>query len=321
MASNTQTVSKANDTLAKRRQTNNALLELHKQNVYKKLPNIDNIAYEINSLGAEYTMAMLAKNNQYAKEIKQRMYDLEQKRRDLLLENGFPADYLDPIYTCPICKDKGFVNGKICACLKKEIIKQRQNMLTCLSPAPKCTFEQFSLDFYPDTADQNNINPRQQMSKILSYCKRYAETFGASRRSILMLGSSGLGKTHLSCSIADKCIQNGFVVMYASSQSMFEQFENSRYDVQDIVNDIISCDLFILDDLGTEYITAHGLSILYNIVNSRMLSNAPCIFSTNLTSQKALTAKYGEKIVSRILGSCDTLYFVGEDIRFKKKEI
>lgn len=192
-------------------------------------------------------------------------------------------------------------------------------MLTSLSPAPKTTFDQFSLDYYPDATDEHGINPRRQMQQIFSYCRKYADGFNPGRRSILMLGNSGLGKTHLSCAIADVCVKNGFVVMYASSQSMFEQFENNRYDTQNILNDIIGCDLFILDDLGTEYLTAHGLSVLYNIINTRMLNGTPCIFSTNLTSQKALTAKYGEKIVSRLLGSCDTLYFVGEDIRFKRK--
>ena len=319
MATNTQTVSNANDTLARRRQANGTLLMRRQQEVYAKLPQIEDMGYEITALGVDFTMAKLAKNEEGAAKIKQQMLDLEQQKKDLLIENGFSADYLDPIYTCAICRDKGFVNGKICSCLKQEIVKQRQNMLTSLSPAPQTTFEQFSLEYYPDTTDEHGINPRRQMQQILTYCQKYAEGFSRSRRSILMLGTSGLGKTHLSCAIADECVKKGFVVMYASSQSMFEQFENNRYDTQNILNDIIGCDLFILDDLGTEYMTAHGLSILYNIINTRMLNGAPCIFSTNLTSQKALTAKYGEKIVSRLLGSCDTLFFVGEDIRFKRK--
>ena len=319
MATNTQTVSNANDTLARRRQANSTLLLRRQQEVYAKLPQIEDMMYQITALGADFTMAKLAKNEEGAAALRQQMLDIQQQRREMLVENGYTADYLDPVYTCNICKDKGFVDGKICSCLKQEIIKQRQNMLTSLSPAPKTTFEQFSLDYYPDTDDANGINPRRQMQQIFAYCKKYAEGFDRSRRSILMLGNSGLGKTHLSCAIADQCVKNGFVVMYASSQSMFEQFETNRYDTQNALSDILDCDLFILDDLGTEYMTAHGLSLLYNIINTRMLNGLPCIFSTNLTSQKALTAKYGEKIVSRLLGSCDTLYFVGEDIRFKKR--
>ena len=319
MATNTQTVSSANDTLARRRQANANLFMRRQQEVFAKLPQIEDMGYEITALGADFAMAKISKNEEKAAQLKQQMLELEQNKRTILVENGFSADYLDPVYTCSLCQDKGFVNGRICSCLKQEIIKQRQNMLTSLSPAPKTTFEQFSLEYYPDVTDEQGINPRRQMQQIFTYCTKYAENFNRSRRSILMLGSSGLGKTHLSCAIAAECVNKGFVVMYASSQSMFEQFENNRFDTQNILSDILDCDLFILDDLGTEYLTAHGLSILYNIINTRMLNGAPCIFSTNLTSQKALTAKYGEKIVSRLLGSCDTLFFVGEDIRFKKR--
>ena len=319
MAVNTQTVSSANDTLAKRRQINSTLLLRRQAEVFAKIPQIEDIGYQITALGVDFTRAKLAKNEDGAAQFKQQMLDLKQKKQDLLVQNGYAADYLEPVFTCRECQDKGFVNGKMCTCLKQEIIKQRQNMLTALSPVPQNTFEQFSLGFYPDKTDENGMNPKTQMSQIFAYCKKYAEHFNKSCRSILMLGNSGLGKTHLSCSIADVCVKNGFVVMYASSQSLFEQIENNRFDTQNIINDILSCDLFILDDLGTEYLTAHGLSVLYNIINTRMLNGTPCIFSTNLTSQKALTAKYGEKIVSRLLGSCDTLYFVGEDIRFKKR--
>ena len=150
MATNTQTVSNANDTLARRRQANTSLFMRRQQEVYAKLPQIEDMGYEITALGVDFTMAKLAKNEDGAAKIKQQMLDLEQQKKHLLIENGFSADYLDPIYTCTICKDKGFVNGKICSCLKQEIVKQRQNMLTSLSPAPKTTFEEFSLDYYPE---------------------------------------------------------------------------------------------------------------------------------------------------------------------------
>lgn len=319
MALNTETISGANDTLSKRRQINTSKMLKRQKEVYSIIPEIEDIGYEITATGASYTMAKLAKNEEQAQILKKQMEDLQLKRNNLLVENNFATDYLDPIYSCNICKDKGFVNGKICNCLQQEIIKQRQNMLTGLSPAPKTTFEQFSLDFYPDITDEKGSNPHQQMKQIFAYCQSYAKNFSRKRKSVFMCGNSGLGKTHLSCAIANVCVNNGFIVMYASSQSLFNQIETNKQDVQNILNDIINCDLFILDDLGTEYLTPYGLSVLYNIINTRMINSTPCIFSTNLTSQKSLTAKYGEKITSRLIGSCDTLYFIGEDIRFKKK--
>ena len=315
MAVTTDNISLANDTLARRRQRNSSTLMRRQQEVFSLVPEIEEIGFEITSLGASYTMANLTKNADKAAELKAKMEALQQKRKDLLVQNGFSPDYLDPIYSCSECQDKGFVKGKICSCLKQEIIKQRQNMLTALSPAPKTTFEDFSLDYYPDKTDADGDNPREIMGSILTYCRKYAEKFSKDRKSVLMLGSSGLGKTHLSCAIADECLKKGFVVMYASSQSLFEQIEQNKHNVHGILNDIMSCDLFILDDLGTEYLTFYGQSILYNIINTRMINGSPCIYTSNLTSEKDFLKKYGEKITSRLMGSCDTLVFAGSDVR------
>ena len=317
MAVNTENISLANDTLARRRQANSVALMRRQQEVFAVVPEVEEIGYQITSLGANYTMANLTKNAGKAAALKAEMEALMLKKKALLCENGFAEDYLDPIYSCPLCKDKGFAEGKICTCLKQEIVKQRQNMLTALSPAPKTTFEQFSLDYYSDKTDENGDNPREIMTSIFNYCKKYAEKFSRERKSVLMLGSSGLGKTHLSCAIAGECLKKGFVVMYASSQSLFEQIEENKHNVNNMLNDIMNCDLFILDDLGTEYLTFYGQSILYNIINTRMLNGSPCIYTSNLTSEKDFMRKYGEKITSRLIGSCDTLYFAGSDIRPK----
>ena len=315
MAVNTENISLANDTLARRRQQNSTTLMRRQQEVFALVPEIEEMGYEITSLGAKYTMARLTKNADKTAELKADMEALQKKQKDLLIQNGFPADYLEPVYSCKECQDKGFVKGKICTCLKQEIIKQRQNMLTALSPAPKTTFESFSLDYYSDKADESGESPRDVMEYILSYCKKYAEKFSKERKSVLMLGSSGLGKTHLSCAIAGECLKKGFVVMYASSQSLFEQIEQNKHNVHHMLNDIMNCDLFILDDLGTEYLTYYGQSILYNIINTRMINGTPCIYTSNLTSEKDFLKKYGEKITSRLMGSCDTLVFAGNDIR------
>lgn len=319
MAINTENISNANDTLARRRQINATIQMRREQEVYSRVPEIEDLGYELTALGVDYTMANLAKKPEKAAEIKQQMLAVQNKKKQLLVENGFAENWLDPVYTCSICKDKGFVDGKICNCLKQEIIKQRQNMLTALSPAPNCTFEQFSLDRYSAETDKNGINPREQMQEIYSFCRQYAQGFHKNRKSVLMLGYSGLGKTHLSCSIADVCVKNGFVVMYASSQSLFEQIERNRHNVQDMLNDILGCDLFILDDLGTEYLTPYGQSILYNIINTRLINNNPCIFTSNLVDDKDILRKYGEKITSRLLGGYHTLEFVGEDLRLKNE--
>ena len=78
-----------------------------------------------------------------------------------------------------------------------------------------------------------------------------------------------------------------------------------------------SCDLLILDDLGTEMTTAFVQSALYQIVNGRMLSGRSTIISTNLAPEE-LGHRYGAPILSRIEGAYQILPFFGEDIRTKQ---
>ena len=82
---------------------------------------------------------------------------------------------------------------------------------------------------------------------------------------------------------------------------------------------ILSCDLMILDDLGTEMTTSFTQSALYTVVNTRLNEGKKTIISTNL-SEEELAARYTAQIVSRIRGEYETLPFFGRDVREVKKE-
>ena len=293
--------------------------------INKKIPQISQLNDDIVNLGASYTLAIIGKNKTEAEKLRRQMDELDNQRTDLLKAHGFSRKDLEMEYFCPVCKDTGFVNGKTCQCLKEEITRQRQKFLTVLSPAPQADFESFNLDFYSKSARELSngtmIVPYNHMKRIYDYCVSYADHFSISNKSLLMLGSAGLGKTHLACSIANVVMSHGYTVMYSSAQSLFSKIEQSRYTDEDVVSDIIHCDLFILDDLGAESLTNYSLSVLYNIVNTRMIEGKPCIYTSNITSQSALQKRYGEKISSRLLGSCDTFVFVGDDIRIMKNRM
>ena len=55
-------------------------------------------------------------------------------------------------------------------------------------------------------------------------------------------------------------------------------------------------------------------SAFYNIINTRLLTGKPTLISTNL-SLKELEAKYGSRIVSRMIGAYDIRPFYGSDVR------
>ena len=81
---------------------------------------------------------------------------------------------------------------------------------------------------------------------------------------------------------------------------------------------MLSCDLMILDDLGTEMITSLSVSALYTLLNTRLVAGRRTILSTNLSDEE-LQKKYSPQICSRLAGEFQKLPFLGQDIRRLKK--
>ncbi len=247
---------------------------------------------------------------------------LQKERRDLLACAGLPEDYLKPHYHCAKCEDTGYVDGRVCSCLQELLRKEAYRRLNDSTPLSLCTFDSFSLSYYSDVSDTpDRPSPRTQIGKILAYCRRYAANFSMESPSLLLQGGTGLGKTHLSLSIANEVIEKGFGVVYGSTQNLAAGMEKERFrrDSDDETNQmLLSCDLLILDDLGTEFSTSFVDAAIYNIVNTRLMAKRPTIISTNL-SLREMETRYTERFVSRMIGSYVRLYFYGSDVRQQKR--
>ena len=78
-------------------------------------------------------------------------------------------------------------------------------------------------------------------------------------------------------------------------------------------------DLLILDDLGTEYISQLTISVLYELINTRMLCHRPTIYTSNIVDSSIFEARYTEKVASRIFGAAArSSSFLGTDQRLKR---
>ena len=243
--------------------------------------------------------------------------ELQAKRGEILRELGLSEDALAPHYTCPICEDRGTVDGHYCECFKA-LVKQLQfdNLCGC-APAKASTFENFDLGFYSGEA-------LTRMTQIYEYCKSWAADFDRDTNSILMCGQTGLGKTHLSLAIANVVVGKGYNVIYSSASNLLSKLEKEkfgRYQGDESPEEMaLSCDLLILDDLGTEYTRDFERAAIYNIVNTRLLSALPTIINTNLLYDE-IAEKYDKRVYSRLIGNYQPLEFLGEDVRQKMNKI
>ena len=246
--------------------------------------------------------------------IRARNMELQEKRRKILVKLGYPEDYTDVHYTCKACSDTGFVGTKICSCLKQLLITKNIQSSGMGNLIDKQSFDNFNLDVY-----KNNPEVHARMERNLKLAKAYADNFASRRGNLLLIGTTGTGKTHISTAIAKAIISQGFDVLYDSVQNIVNDFERDKfrsgYNAEQTSDKYNECDLLIIDDLGAEFVTQFSVSALYNLINTRQNKGLSTIISTNLSASE-LAGKYEGRIYSRIIGADYTvLRFEGDDRR------
>lgn len=249
--------------------------------------------------------------------IKERNEKLLEERGRILREGGYPEDYSDIKYDCEKCGDTGYVGTVMCDCMKRALVMAGYESSGLGALIRSQSFENFSLDYYR-TGGGNVL----QMENFRNNLKRFSENFdGNTYQNYLFVGSTGLGKTHLSTAVAKKVIDRGYDVLYVTAVGMISDFESVRFgDGSRAKHDIdryMSADLLIIDDLGTEMINQFTMSCVYDVINERINARRSTIISTNLSS-KDIEAKYNERIYSRLIGEYYPVLFSGTDVRKQK---
>lgn len=312
---------KAKQILDARRETALKAQEIRHSQVAMEYPELLEIEREMAQCGADTVKAigMGADAVEFIRQLSIKSLNAQDRKKALLQKAGYTADYLEPAFTCPVCKDTGSHDGYYCQCYKKLIREVASDELSSASPLKRCTFQSFSLSKYADVTDKTlGVNQREHMSKVYEYCKAYAEDFTTKSKNLLMMGATGLGKTHLSLAIANRVIEKGYDVYYDSIQNIMDKLEKEHFGrlprEESIKDDILSCDLLIIDDLGVEFTTQFTVAELHSIINTRILRCLPTIISTNLELSD-IEKQYSQRIASRIIGTSMPLRFCGNDIR------
>ncbi len=291
--------------------------ELHRS--YPELLKIDRVL-------SETGLAIMREAMQGKEGLDERIEKLRESNRELLavraqyLESlGYPADYTSVKYECEKCSDTGFIGTKLCECMRRDLVLAGYESSGIGSLIRTQNFDTFSLDYYSRSPEE-----RRNMSLIFETCKAYAQNFAAdTAENMFFCGTTGLGKTHLSTSIAKAVIERGFDVVYDTAQNVLADFEYERFvrgygDTSEIRTDkYFDCDLLIIDDLGTEMSNQFTVSCLYNIFNTRINQKKAMIISTNLT-QGEIRERYSDRITSRLFGDFMVMRFAGKDIRLQK---
>ena len=294
--------------------------------IYEKLPQVEALNDEIAASMAQAGRKKLQGDEEGVKALKQEAEALKNQKLRYLERNGYPADYMQMRYHCPVCRDTGYVDGKKCRCFRQmeiEILYDQSNIREVLE---RENFDTLSMAYY----DRERIDERsgrtvyEYMSMVIEECHRFVENFGKEKGSILFTGSTGCGKTFLSNCIARELIRQYYSVVYLTATDMFDVLSESRFsgrdeeEARDKAAYILDCDLLIIDDLGTELINTFTASQLFYCINERLNRKKGTIISTNLALNR-MQDEFTERVTSRIMSQYKVLPLLGEDIRLLRR--
>ena len=298
--------------------------EKRRSAAYARIPELQELHRTVASLSVQQARKLLLGEENALAQLKEEIAFLSKREKDLLQEKGFPINYLELTYECSDCKDTGYIGNQKCHCFNKAIVDMLYTQSNLKNVLAKENFNTFSLAYYSD----NHIDPKTGTSslanikKAYGVAKEFVETFGNEFRNLFIYGDTGVGKTFLSNCIAKELMEKSYSVLYLSSFELFDILAKSRFDKDDTagqMNDyIFTCDLLIIDDLGTELANSFTVSQLFLCLNERLLSQKSTIISTNL-SLESLVDIYSERTFSRITSNYTILKLTGDDIRIKKK--
>ena len=329
MAYDGKLLAKANAALADIREANRAERERRIAFIHSRYPEIAETDRALSRQMSELVRLAFSKSDTQLEDLKALQDSnlrLQEERASALEAHGFARDYLDEIYSCPVCRDTGMDGNRVCSCLKRLYNAEVTKMLGTLLKNDE-SFGNFDLGLYSDEFDSSlEGSPREYMSDIRDICVSYAENFRDDDRNLYFFGPTGVGKTYLSACVARAVAGSGFSVCYESCGAAFDIYETKRFSRDSEAGDtaaskwkrMLDCDLMILDDLGTEVVTSVTQSALYELINTRLINGRKTIISSNIRPAD-IGKKYGPQIASRINGEFVAMPFAGDDIRLRKK--
>ena len=310
MGYNKQYIRKALDEIIEKGDKARKLYEKQKAEILDKEPRLKEIELQFMQVGSLLGVTALSGNSERLSALQTKFDALVREQKELKEKTGL-CDY-SPL--CEKCSDTGYVGSTLCKCVLKRAKELSFAGLSAEMPINESRFDNFSLNYY-------NGENKDAMEKIFSFAKRYAERVNVKSESLLFFGDTGLGKTHISLAIASAALEKGMGVVYSPVQNLIQKLEKEHFSYNSdtpVLDDVMECDLLILDDLGTEFSTAYSQSLIYNLINTRLLTSKPTIISTNLTMEE-LANKYHNRVASRIIGSYSIKKFCGSDVRQQKK--
>ncbi len=223
---------------------------------------------------------------------------------------------------CSFCFGTGMevVPGKgarRCRCRMQD----RQQSLMEAARIPR-RYSQCSLsNYHPEKGNGSQLT-------AFNYAYRLTREYPAIDRGLLLMGSVGVGKTHLSAAILRGLIEKGVPCLFYEFGSLLKEIQESYNTISQtselkVLEPVFNSEVLVLDELGVSKSTDWVRETMMQIINTRYNDRKLTIFTTNYLDgrrseqDETLEERIGVRLRSRLYEMCKTVYMEGADYRRK----
>lgn len=183
------------------------------------------------------------------------------------------------------------------------------------------------LRFREKTFENYKIMPhnKKAFQTTLEYARNFAK-YKEKGEGIFITGDYGTGKTHLAAAITNYLLGKYTPVIMGNVTKLLgnikQVYDDSQYTEAEILKELYTVDLLVIDDLGKEKPTAWVEEKLYTVINERYENYRPIVVTSNLELEEIeqRLENCGGAIVSRIIEMCQGIKIKGPDFRKQKLE-
>lgn len=154
------------------------------------------------------------------------------------------------------------------------------------------------------------------LGEAVSFAKEVASGY---KRSIVLLGPTGVGKTHLGCAALASASLQGRTILYTKEPRMLREVRGTfgrrtGQSEQEIFGRLVAPDVLVIDELSDEPMSKYEQTFMEDLIDDRITRHKATVLISNATAD-AYKAHLSDKIRSRLVERGATFALVGDDWR------